>query len=107
VIKVVGKEPAVELVAGNGVVNVKLLKVLFVGVETVKVLAEDAAANIPPLLVLVVADGGVVKTTPGALVKALGIVVSCVSVNVVVDTKDPVNVVVGKLPAGMVKVEIG
>ena len=69
-----------------------------VDIGTVELFAEDTATNIPPgdwkgtpmawetVIVVVDAAGTVVKTAPELVVKALGIVVSCVSVKVVEDT---------------------
>lgn len=94
------------------------MKEYIVGVDTVELLAEEIATKIPPedsaappaddvTVMVVVAAGTVVKTAPELVVKALGMVVSWVSVNVVEDTNDPVKVVVAKLLAGIVEVEIG
>jgi hypothetical protein len=109
---VIGAVSVRNVVATGPAVPFVMKAVLLVGyiveVKAIELLAEEIATKLPPetscdtVRVVVNPAGSVVL-----VVKGLRIVVSSVPVKVVVDTKDPVNVVVGKLLAGAVEVEMG
>jgi hypothetical protein len=109
---VIGAVSVTNVVATGPAVLFVMKAVLSVGYtvefKAIELLAEEMVTKIPPGI-----SGdtvGVVVNPPGSVVlvvKGLRIVVSSVPMKVVVDTKDPVNVVVGKLLAGAVEVEMG